>query len=148
MNMRIALVALAATVSAGAAFAEGQEKDIIRTSKGDLEITFVGHGSLVFAFGGKVIHVDPFSKVGDYTKLPKADAVLVTHAHGDHLDPAALSAIRTPATEVVVSPSCAGKVDGAVVMKNGEEKVVAGVPVLAVPAYNLVAMRSPGVPYH
>ena len=130
------------------ALGEGFEKDVVKTSAGDLEITFVGHGSLVFAFGGKVLHVDPFSKLTDYSKLPKADAVLVTHAHGDHLDAAALAAVRTPKTQVVVSPACEGKVEGASVMRNGDEKVVAGVPVAAVPAYNIVAMRSEGVPFH
>jgi L-ascorbate metabolism protein UlaG (beta-lactamase superfamily) len=131
-----------------AALAEGFEKDVVKTSAGDLEITFVGHGSLIFAFGGKVLHIDPYSKLADYSKLPKADAVLITHSHPDHLDPAALAAIRTPKTEIVVAPDCQGKVEGAVVMRNGEEKVVAGVPVTAILAYNIVAMRSEGVPYH
>ena len=130
------------------ALGEGFEKDVVKTSAGDLEITFVGHGSLVFTFGGKVLHVDPYSKLTDYSTLPKADAVLITHGHGDHLDAAALAAIRTPKTHVVVSLACEGKVDGASVMRNGDEKVVAGISVTAVPAYNIVAMRSEGVPFH
>ncbi len=130
------------------ALGEGFEKDVVKTSAGDLEITFVGHGSLVFTFGGKVLHVDPYSKLTDYSTLPKADAVLITHGHGDHLDAAALAAIRTPKTQVVVSLACEGKVDGASVMRNGDEKVVAGISVTAVPAYNIVAMRSEGVPFH
>ncbi len=124
------------------------ETDIITTSAGPLEITFVGHGSLMFAFGGKTIHVDPFGRVADYTKLPKADAVLITHDHFDHLDAAALALIRTPRTEVVVAPVCAGKVEGAAVLKNGEERVVAGIPVKAVPAYNIVHKRPDGAPFH
>jgi L-ascorbate metabolism protein UlaG (beta-lactamase superfamily) len=39
--------------------------------------------------------------------------VLITHSHGDHLDPAALAAIRRPDTQVVVAPDCEGKVEGA-----------------------------------
>jgi L-ascorbate metabolism protein UlaG (beta-lactamase superfamily) len=149
MKLVIVLAAVAgALVSSAASAAEGPEKDVVKTSAGDLEITFVGHGSLVFAFGGKVIHLDPYAKVGDYAKLPKADAILVTHGHGDHLDAAALAAVRTPKTEVVVSAACEGKVEGASVLRNGEGRVVAGIPVSAVPAYNIVAMRSPGVPYH
>jgi len=54
------------------------QTDIIKTSSGDLTITFIGHGSLMFAFGGKVIHVDPYSKLADYAKLPKADILLIT----------------------------------------------------------------------
>jgi L-ascorbate metabolism protein UlaG (beta-lactamase superfamily) len=143
----MALLGLAILAPATVAAAE-PEKDAIKTSAGDLEITFVGHGSLVFGFGGKVIHVDPFSRLADYLTLPKADAVLITHAHGDHLDAAALSAIRTPKTDVVVAPACAGKVEGAVVLKNGEERTVAGIRVEAVPAYNIVAKRPDGTAFH
>ena len=54
-----------------AAAQEAFEADIINTSAGELKITFIGHGTLMFAFGGKVIHVDPVSKEADYNKLPK-----------------------------------------------------------------------------
>jgi L-ascorbate metabolism protein UlaG (beta-lactamase superfamily) len=102
----------------------------------------------MFAIAGKVIHVDPFGKLADYSTMPKADLVLITHAHGDHLDPAALAAIRTPATQVVVAPVCEGKVEGAIVLHNGEHKQVAGIDILAVPAYNIVQKRRDGTPYH
>jgi hypothetical protein len=65
------------------------------SSQGDLEITFIGHGSLMFTFNGKVIHVDPFSKLAEYSKLSKADMLLITHEHRDHLDLKAMEAIRT-----------------------------------------------------
>jgi hypothetical protein len=41
------------------------EKDVISTSGGDLEIIFLGHGTLMLAYGGKVIHIDPYSHVGN-----------------------------------------------------------------------------------
>ena len=142
------VLVLACLVVAVAAAGQGFEKDVIPTTAGDLEITLVGHGTLVFSWAGKVIHVDPYSKLADYAKLPKADLVLITHAHGDHLDAAALAAIRTPATQVVVAPVCAGKVEGGVVMLAGEKKTLAGVEIAAVPAYNLMNKRPDGNPYH
>jgi L-ascorbate metabolism protein UlaG (beta-lactamase superfamily) len=129
---------------AGALF----EKDIIRTSGGDLEITFIGHGTLMFSFGGKTIHVDPWSKLADYATLPKADLILITHEHPDHLDAPALAAIRTDKTELITTKTCAEKLTGAIVMNNGEVKTVQGLAVEAVPAYNIVNMRSEGNPYH
>ena len=45
------------------------KNDILKTSQGNLEITFLGHGSLMFSFTGKIIHVDPFGHVADYSKL-------------------------------------------------------------------------------
>jgi len=124
------------------------ETDTIRTSEGDLAIAFLGHGSLMLSFGGKTIHVDPVSKEADYAKLPKADLVLVTHEHSDHLDLKALAAIKTDRTAVVANANAAGQVPGAVAMKNGEAKTVQGIRIEAVPAYNLVHMRSPGNPFH
>jgi L-ascorbate metabolism protein UlaG (beta-lactamase superfamily) len=143
-----ALIGMVVLVMAGLAAAQGLEKDVIKTSGGDLEITFVGHGSLIFGFAGKVIYVDPFSKLADYATLPKADLVLITHAHSDHLDPVALAAIRTEKTQVVVAPVCEGKVERALVMHSGDERVVLGVTVKAVPAYNLVHKRSDGLFFH
>jgi L-ascorbate metabolism protein UlaG (beta-lactamase superfamily) len=102
----------------------------------------------MFSFGEKVIHVDPVSREADYTSLPDADLILITHEHGDHLDATAVAEIRKDGTEVVVSGSCEGELAGAHVMRNGEARSVAGFQVEAVPAYNIVNMRSEGMPYH
>lgn len=124
------------------------ETDVLPTSAGNLTVTFIGHGSLVFDFDDKILHVDPYGKLADYASLPKADAILITHDHFDHLDPAAIAAIRTPATVIVMARSCAGKLDGRV-MTNGESRTVAGIRVEAVPAYNIVHMREDtGQPFH
>jgi L-ascorbate metabolism protein UlaG (beta-lactamase superfamily) len=148
MNSQVVLVGVAIAALAAMASGQGLQRDVIATSAGELQITFVGHGTLMLGFGGKIIHVDPFSRLADYSTMPKADLVLITHAHGDHLDPSALAAIRTPTTKVVVAPVCEGKVGGAIVLHNGEQKQVAGVSILAVPAYNIVHTRPDGTPYH
>ena len=131
-----------------AAAKEGLESDIIKTSAGDLKITFIGHGSLVLAFGGRVIHIDPVSQEADYTKLPKADLILVTHQHGDHFDAKVLDILRTEKTQLILTEICAQQVKGGMVMKNGEIKSIGGLKIEAAPAYNLVHMRSEGKPFH
>jgi L-ascorbate metabolism protein UlaG (beta-lactamase superfamily) len=123
-------------------------RDIIKTSGGDLLITFIGHGSLMFAFGGKVIHVDPYSKLADYAKLPKADVILITHEHRDHLDPAAIEKVRTGKTTIVLTEIGAKQFGNGTVMKNGDTKIVDGLTIEAVPAYNIVSKRDNGQPYH
>ncbi len=128
--------------------AKSYESDVLETSAGDLTITFLGHGTLMLEIGGKVIHVDPYGRVADYGGLPKADLVLLTHDHGDHLDPAALGKIRTAKTQVVMTQGCAGRVDGGIVMRNGDTRTVAGIQIEAVPAYNILHERAPGQPYH
>ena len=124
------------------------ESDTIPTAAGDLKITFLGHGSLMFEFDGKVIHVDPYSKVADYTALPKADLILITHEHRDHLDMKALEPIRTGKTRIVLTELCAKQLPGGTVMKNGDEQKILGLQIHAVPAYNLVHKRDNGEPFH
>lgn len=124
------------------------ETDVIQTAAGDLEITFVGHGSLIFAIDGKTIHIDPFGRLADYEKLPKADVVFITHHHGDHLDLEALKHVRTKKTVVVMTEKCGEKIEDGIVMKNGDVRTVDGIKVEAVPAYNLVHKRENGQFYH
>jgi len=142
------MIMLMALLIGGAAAAMDFEKDIITTSKGDLEVTFIGHGSLMFTYKNIVIHVDPFSKLADYSKLPTANLILITHEHRDHLDPPALEAVRTDRTTVILTETCAAKMPGGIVMRNGDVETVGGLTIEAVPAYNLVHMRSEGMPYH
>lgn len=124
------------------------ETDTFKTSAGDLKITFLGHGSLLFTFGGKIIHVDPYSSVADYSKLPKADLILITHDHRDHLDAKALGPIRTDKTLLVANLSSAKQVERSIVMNKGDVKTLEGVKIEAVPAYNIAHKRDTGEPYH
>ncbi len=124
------------------------EQDTINTSDGNLVITFVGHGTLMMEYDGKVIHIDPVGQYADYSKMPKADIILVTHAHGDHLDINAIETLKTPSTKVILAPVCAEKYKNGIILKNGDSKTVDGLQIKAVPAYNIKHMRSPGNPYH
>ncbi|MFH1731483.1 MAG: MBL fold metallo-hydrolase [Planctomycetota bacterium] len=124
------------------------EEDTITTSAGELKITFVGHGTLMFTFGKTIIHVDPVSREADYAKMPKADLIVITHEHRDHLDPDAIAAIRKEGTAIVLTEKCAGTLAGGIVMKNGDVRTIKGIPLEAVPACNIVHERSPGVPFH
>ncbi len=144
----ILLTAGSGTTPAGTNEEKKFEEDVIQTEQGDLKITFIGHGTLMFNWQGKIIHVDPVSREADYTKLPKADVVLITHEHGDHLDPKALEVIRTPDTKIVLTKICAERVSGGLVMKNGDVRTVDGLKIEAVPAYNIVHKRPDGTPFH
>ena len=124
------------------------ERDTIATSKGTLIITFIGHGTLMFNFNGKIIHVDPFGEQADYSLLPQADLILITHEHYDHLDVDVVKTIRTEKTKLVYSEKCAEQIAGGIVMKNGDLKTVDGLKIEAVPAYNIVHKRGNGKPFH
>ena len=139
LMMPLVLMAAAPAGAAGAF-----ETDVLPTAAGDLKITFIGHASLMFEFGGKVIYNDPVGQYGDFSGLPKADLILVAHEHGDHFDLETIKKISKSGTKVVLTPLCAAKLAGGIVLKNGEETTVDGIRIEAVPAYNLVHMRSPG----
>lgn len=144
----LSLMLFSLVLASAAAAQEQSPPDTIRTSAGDLVITFIGHGSLLFTFGGTTISVDPYSKLADYARLPKADVILITHEHRDHLDPAAIERVRTEKTTIVLTEAVAGQVSGGVIMKNSDVKAIKGMTVEAVPAYNIVSKRENGQPYH
>ncbi len=126
------------------------EEDVLTTSRGDLKITCIGHGTLMFTFDGKIIHVDPVFNYADYTKMPKADLILVTHEHGDHLDDVAIQDLTKEGTVIVWTKKCMdqAKIKDSIVMANGDVKTVEGIKIEAVPAYNIKHMRSGNNPFH
>ena len=145
------ILSVIVTVMVWAMVAGAQEKfetDVIKTSAGDLRITFVGHGTLMFAFGGKVIHVDPYGQVADYSKLPKADIILITHDHGDHFDLKVLSLLRTEKTVMILTNPLAKRVEGGIAMNNGDVRSIEGLKIEAIAAYNMVHKRGDGTPFH
>jgi len=123
------------------------ETDVFPTSEGNLSISFLGHASLLILFKGMHIYIDPFGQVADYSKLPKADLIFATHEHYDHLDPKALALIRTQATEFVSNPAGA-EMAGGIIMHNGDKRIMSGLQIEAVPAYNIVNKRDDGNPFH
>lgn len=126
------------------------ESDVISTSEGNLEMFFIGHGTLMFKFNDLVIHIDPVSREADYSTLPDADLILVTHEHGDHLDMNAIQQVLKEETRIVITERCMEQLEDfqANVFKNGDGGAFYGIEVRAIPAYNVVHKRSNGNPYH
>jgi len=121
--------------------------DTEKTSAGSLVITPVHHGSLMFQFSGKVVHVDPWSR-GDYSSLPRADYILITDIHGDHMDKAIIDKLKKDKTKVVAPAAVAKTILEAEVISNGEKKSLGEFEVEAVPMYNIVRGPQPGALYH
>lgn len=70
-----------------------------------LTLTFHGHACFVLEADGRRVIIDPFltgNPVADIPleRLPKIDAVLLSHGHGDHLGDAVAIATRDGATVV------------------------------------------------
>jgi L-ascorbate metabolism protein UlaG (beta-lactamase superfamily) len=97
-------------------------------------IHWLGHASFRFD-GEKIIYTDPWELKGSE---PKADIVLITHDHFDHCSPPDVAKISKPSTVIVATADAAKKFKGLNVqaVKPGERKVVDGIEIEAVPAYN------------
>src|SRR6185369_17265844 len=129
-----AVLTLATTLSAA---------DRVPANGGDIEITPLVHASVQLEFGGKVIQVDPWSAV-DLSKAKPADLILITDDPIHHLDPKAIEQLRKPGAPIVMPATGKEKVADGIVLPNGEHTVAAGIPIEALPAYDL----TPGDPAH
>lgn len=137
----IAAAALAACSSAPEIVTDIPSQSFKAPKGGMVQAFMINHGSVGFAYKDLMVQVDPVGNYGgkqiDYSSLPKADLVLVCHEHGDHLDPAIIKEISKEGTVVACNAASAPKLEGAVVMGNGDTKTLAGIEVNAVPAYNI-----------
>ncbi|MBU4318780.1 MAG: MBL fold metallo-hydrolase [Proteobacteria bacterium] len=132
----------------GAMASQAFPTDTLETASGPVEITLVGHGTLMLKFNNTVIHIDPWTRLADYTLMPKADLILVTHGHADHFDPTAIEDLRKDNTQILLPAVCAEGIKGGKVMANGETLNIDGLIIEAMPAYNIVNMRKENTPYH
>jgi L-ascorbate metabolism protein UlaG (beta-lactamase superfamily) len=131
-------------LTAGGGFCAAPE--VFTTAAGRLEITPIQHASLLVQAGGKVLYVDPAQ--GSYDGLPKADYILITHIHGDHMAPAIIAKLRSANAVILAPKAVAEEVTGATVLSNGESKTVGPFRVEAIAAYNLTRGPAAGQLYH
>ncbi|MCK9426665.1 MAG: MBL fold metallo-hydrolase [Ignavibacteriaceae bacterium] len=124
------------------------QTDIIKTSASELKITFIEHATLMFEFNSQIIYIDPVSSYADYSKLPKADLILITHQHGDHLDPKAIEMIKKDDTKLFCNQAALPKAADGSILKNGDTTSFKGIKISAVPAYNIINKRETGEAFH
>ncbi len=122
--------------------------DQIPTSAGIVNMHFIGHGSLMFDVNDYIIHIDPVRSSGKYDTLQKADLILVTHEHSDHLDNELINDLRKSSTLLYTNANSASRIPWAQKMLPGDKKVSGIVTIEAVPAYNIVNERSKGMVFH
>jgi L-ascorbate metabolism protein UlaG (beta-lactamase superfamily) len=97
-----------------------------------------GTQSTLLVTNGKVLWVDSFQvDHGD----PKADVLLITHAHADHCSPGDVQKVMKPGTVVVGPPDCISKVPvdeaNKIAVMPGDRRTLDGFSIDVVPAYNI-----------
>ncbi|HWZ81544.1 MAG TPA: MBL fold metallo-hydrolase [Terriglobales bacterium] len=125
------------------AFAQAQT---FTTAKGDVKITPLFHASTLIEAGGKAIYLDPAKPA----KFPerKADLILITDIHGDHMDPDSIKTVSQSSTEILAPPAVVQTVTTAKPIANGETKTWGDWTIEAVPAYNLKRGPEAGKLFH
>jgi len=138
------------TLLTNLAIANSFESDTFKTkSNKDVVITFIKHGSLMISVDGLYIQIDPVSSYTDYSKFPKADFILITHEHGDHLDNKAIENTTKNDTRLILNQSSRNIISKGEVMKNGDkQKLTKSISIEAVPAYNTTKEHEKFHPLH
>ena len=138
MNTRIAslilLGGLAGVSLAPVTFAVDQaaEKNLTveKTAGGDLGIQPINHSALRFEYRGRQYYVDPAGRA-DWANLPKADAIFITHEHGDHLSPPTIALLKKEGTLIFANASSVKEAGLGTVIEVGEKKSVLDIVVEA-----------------
>ncbi len=98
-----------------------------------VEITWLKHAGFRIK-GSKVVYIDPYEIPEE---LEKADLILVTHDHFDHMDMKSIKKLSKDDTVVVHPSGCIVEGFESCEVKVGEEIEIKGVKVKPVPAYNV-----------
>lgn len=108
----------------------------------DIIIQPITHGSVVFNWNNITIYVDPYGGAKKFKGLNNPDIIIITHAHGDHLNIETLNGINTSGATFVVPKSVAEQLPeemkkNVIILNNEDSKEVKGIPITAVAMYNL-----------
>ena len=111
-----------------------------------VDVILIKHGTLAISVGDVWIQIDPVTKHGkttDYaSEFPKADFILITHEHGDHLDEEAIEALADETTRLILNATSRERLGKGEDIANGENLQLTNVISLdAVPAYNTTPGR-------
>ncbi len=122
---------------------QSYEIDVFKTKSGkSIKFHTLMHASIRMQIDSIEVEIDPVAKLGDrtvdYSLMPKADLLLVTHEHSDHFDKATLSLLSNSKTQLLTNKRCAQLYGCGKIMENGDKmEINEGITVEAVPAYNI-----------
>lgn len=113
----------------------------------NVEVHWLGHDSFVLK-GSRTLIIDPFKAKGDY----KADVLLISHEHYDHLSEDDIKRFSNASTIIVAPRICERSLMAFAQEKRfvapGSKIDVKGITLETVPAYNLNKFREPGKVFH
>jgi len=146
-NMKLTFIVACLLVAVTLHGQSGTSTQIFSTSAGPVKITPLFHASTLIEAGGKAIYLDP-AKPTKFEGHPKADLILITDIHQDHMDPDSIAVVSKSGTEILAAPAVVTTVKEAKPIANGETKTWNDWTIEAIPAYNLKRGPAPGKLFH
>lgn len=118
-------------------------KDSLTTHNGKaLNFTFFGHASFSIEFDNKFIYIDPVGAFGNFASQPKADIILITHLHDDHLDKDAIEVLSKNDTVIISTETAIAELGSGMIMANGDKTEIGNyLGIEAIAAYNTTEGR-------
>jgi L-ascorbate metabolism protein UlaG (beta-lactamase superfamily) len=151
MNMKKMIACILASLGLNMACAQvatdAYEVDVFKTKSGKtVKFHALVHASIRIEYDGKEIEIDPVTKLGNktinYSAMPKADYIFITHEHGDHFNKEAIKLLTGEKTQLITNKRCAEMLGYGNIMVNGQRSSVNDITVEAVPAYNTTEGRT------
>ena len=143
--MKNILLFLFACLSLGVS-AQELQRDTFKTASGkDVVITCIKHATMQIKYDGRYFYIDPvstFKPVTDFTTMPVANYIIITHEHPDHYERTAIGQLTRPQTITYCNPAVARLLPNVMSMENGDSVAIGSdVTLKAVPAYNTTPGR-------
>jgi L-ascorbate metabolism protein UlaG (beta-lactamase superfamily) len=135
--------ALLLSLNLFAARAQRADADHEKANGGDITIKPIAHATLVLSYQNKNIYIDPTGGADAFKGLGAPAIIIITDIHGDHFDPKTITAINTANAAIVLPQAVADKLPAGfdksklVILHNGDKTDQAGIPISAIPMYNL-----------
>jgi L-ascorbate metabolism protein UlaG (beta-lactamase superfamily) len=154
MQRRILAAGFVALTLSLPAHAQIAGSDHFATSGGVVDIVPIHHASLMLAYKGQHILIDPAPLDGaqgdavtaPYKAMPQPELILITHIHGDHFNAPILQAVAGPNTVILAPQNVRDAMPADLqakvkVMKNGDTGALGTIKIEAVAMYNITPAR-------
>ena len=118
------------------------QPDAISTDDGEVTVTPILHATMVMEWKDLTIYIDPYGGSDRFADFDRPDIVVITHAHGDHLNKETLTGLDLSASTLVAPQSVIDDLgdisfQNVLGLDNGSDWDFRGVNIEAVPMYNL-----------
>ncbi len=118
------------------------QQEVLKKPISDITIDPIIHATTILEWKEKTIYIDPTGGSKAFEDKKPPNLVLITDIHGDHMNIDTLDSLDLSNAELIVPQAVAERLpakytDQLIILNNGETKEIQGIPIEAIPMYNL-----------